>query len=109
MTEIDNDKLISQFMKQQKQELPDHGFSRRVMHRLPDREQRLSRIWIAFCSTIGVILFFLFDGFTAMLDLSKELLMMIAKSDLATVNPLYLLLAAVVLISLGVKRVCAIE
>ena len=37
MTEIDNDKLLRDFFAENKQEIADNGFSRRVMHHLPDR------------------------------------------------------------------------
>ncbi len=41
MTEIDNDKLLRDFFAENKQEIADNGFSRRVMHHLPDRSNRL--------------------------------------------------------------------
>ena len=42
MTEIDNDKLLRDFFAENKQEIADNGFSRRVMHHLPDRSNRLA-------------------------------------------------------------------
>ena len=48
MTEIDNDKLLRDFFTENRQEIADRGFSRRVMHHLPDRSNRLARIWNAF-------------------------------------------------------------
>ena len=41
MTEIDNDKLLRDFFTENRQEIADRGFSRRVMHHLPDRSNRL--------------------------------------------------------------------
>ena len=35
MTEIDNDKLLRDFFTENRQEIADKGFSRRVMHHLP--------------------------------------------------------------------------
>ena len=40
MTEIDNDKLLRDFFTENRQEIADRGFSRRVMHHLPDRSHR---------------------------------------------------------------------
>ena len=40
MTEIDNDKLLKDFFAENKREIADNGFSRRVMHHLPDRSNR---------------------------------------------------------------------
>ena len=42
MTEIDNDKLLRDFFTENRQEIADRGFSRRVMHHLPDRSNRLA-------------------------------------------------------------------
>ena len=35
MTEIDNDKLLKDFFAENKREIADNGFSRRVMHTCP--------------------------------------------------------------------------
>lgn len=39
-----DDKLIREFFAKQKQEIPDNGFSRRVMHHLPYRTGLLVKI-----------------------------------------------------------------
>ena len=44
MTETD-DKLLKQFFGEQKQEIEDNGFSRRVMRNLPGRNHRLVQVW----------------------------------------------------------------
>ena len=44
MMETD-DKLIRAFFAEQKQEIPDNGFSRRVMNRLPCRTSLLIKVW----------------------------------------------------------------
>jgi hypothetical protein len=62
MTEMEN-KRVEDFLSKYKTEVPDKGFSRRVMHHLPDETGRLTRLvtwltWIVFG-----ILFYLEDGF----------------------------------------------
>ena len=57
MTEIDNDKLLKDFFAENKREIADNGFSRRVMHQLPDRSNRLARLWTLFVMTVGAVLF----------------------------------------------------
>ena len=57
MTEIDNDKLLRDFFAENKQEIADNGFSRRVMHHLPGRSNHLVRIWSAFVMTVAAVLF----------------------------------------------------
>lgn len=52
--------LLEQFFQQARNtQLPDAGFTRRVMSRLPERSLRLSRLWTAFCLVLIALLFFL--------------------------------------------------
>lgn len=64
MTETD-DKLLKQFFSEQKQEVKDNGFSRRVMRNLPGRNHRLIQVWGTVCTVLCVILFFAFGGLQA--------------------------------------------
>lgn len=61
MMETD-DKLIRAFFAEQKQEIPDNGFSRRVMNRLPCRTSLLIKVWSLFIMLVAIILFLVFDG-----------------------------------------------
>lgn len=65
MTEIDNDKLLRDFFAENKQEIADNGFSRRVMHHLPGRSNHLARIWSAFVMTVAAVLFVWLGGLEA--------------------------------------------
>ena len=47
--------LVSKFFDENKIDVADNGFSRRVTRRLPDRERRLNRIWTAVCLALGSI------------------------------------------------------
>lgn len=61
----DSDKLIEQFLKQNRQEIADNGFTERVMQTLPDgKAQRdwLPTIWNAAMMAVVVILFIAFGG-----------------------------------------------
>ena len=55
MTETD-DKLLKQFISEQKQEVKVNGFSRRVMRNLPGRNNRLIQVWGAVCTVLCVIM-----------------------------------------------------
>lgn len=67
MTE-DNNILISDFFKEAREmEIEDNGFSLRVVRSLPRRADRhsrravlLSRLWLAFCVVLGIVLSFVF-------------------------------------------------
>lgn len=107
MTDID-DKIINQFFQSEKKEVKDNGFSRRVMRNLPDRGEKISKIWVAFCTAAGIILFFLFDGLEAILNILHEAFNGAMQTGIAHIDIKSLLIATIVLISLGVKKVCHI-
>lgn len=44
MTETTDDKLLQQFFSDNRKEIEDNGFSRRVMHHLPNRYYRISAV-----------------------------------------------------------------
>lgn len=56
MTDDRDELIVRKFFEENKIDVPDDGFSRRVMRRLPDRERRLSRVWTAVCAVLGVLL-----------------------------------------------------
>ena len=74
MTEIDNDKLLKDFFAENKREIADNGFSRRVMHHLPDRSNRLARLWTVFVMTVGATLFVTLGGLEAVWETLKDVL-----------------------------------
>lgn len=61
----DNERLIEQFMKQNRQEIADDGFTERVMRGLPERKPQydwLPTIWNAVMMTLALVLFIVFGG-----------------------------------------------
>lgn len=72
MTETD-DKLLKQFFNEQKHEIPDDGFSKRVMRNLP-RDKKVSGIWISLCGIAAVILFFAMNGLVTLGNIIREAL-----------------------------------
>jgi len=77
---IDNDdKLIASFFERKKLgEVPDDGFSERVMNRLPasdySRKVVINRIWTAVCTAAAVALFVLADGFALLRRVCEDIL-----------------------------------
>lgn len=107
MTE-NNDKLIHRFMNDRKKEIEDHGFSRRVMKQLPDREKRISNLWVVCCSIAGMILFFLLGGAKVVAGIVR-IITSGSANYFENTDPLPLTIAIAVLLCLGVKRICSIE
>lgn len=57
-----DEEIVGKFFAGQTFELPDQGFTSRVMHRLPDSSLRLNRIWTAACAAALVAVFILTKG-----------------------------------------------
>lgn len=64
MNDIQDEKLVERFLMQGRIDVPDRGFSRRVMRRLPDRTARLTRWWTALCAVVGVVVVATSDVFS---------------------------------------------
>lgn len=61
-----NDKTLKHLLQEHKQEIPDNGFSRKVMHHLPERQPIPGLVWIF--ATIGTILFLVISGYVRTVD-----------------------------------------
>ena len=85
MTEIDNDKLLRDFFAENKQEIADNGFSRRVMHHLPGRSNHLVRIW-------GTI---------------REVFIGMINHGTTSLDPKSIIIAAVVLLFMATRKVAS--
>ncbi|MDD7258357.1 MAG: DUF5056 domain-containing protein [Prevotellaceae bacterium] len=48
------DDFVARFFEENRQDIKDNGFSRRVMSRLPRSANKLNRIWTVFCIAMGV-------------------------------------------------------
>ena len=59
----DGDLLLEQFFQKARMEqLPDDGFTHRVMMRLPARQQHLSQIWTVACIITALTIFTFIGG-----------------------------------------------
>lgn len=100
MEEIDNDKLLHDFFAENKQEIADNGFSQRVMHHLPSQSNWLTRIRTALLVIIGTILFVWLGGVEATLRNMQE--------ATANIDQKSLIIITIVLLCLGVKKICSL-
>ena len=102
MTE-DNDLLLKQFFQESaQQQIPDNGFTERVMQRLPQRSPLaahrtlLTRLWNLCCVVVFAILFVLIDGWD-LLAVQFEVMLRTMAVQTISVN---LLMVATVLFGL---------
>lgn len=108
MTKIDNDKLLKDFFAENKREIADDGFTRRVMHHLPDRSDRLIQIWTAFVMILSIILFIALDGVEAMRETLKEVVFGMINQGGVNIDPISFIIAAIVLLFFGTRKVCSL-
>lgn len=98
-----DDELLAQFFSAARQEIPDEGFSKQVMRRLPRRAQCANRVWTSVCFAIGMAIFLLYDGIDEVRRLVNDMVGNVA-GFLATVhidiNTLLVPAAALLLVSL---------
>ena len=110
----DNDKLLERFFAENKQEVKDNGFSCRVMQHLPDnRRVLLSRLWSAVGGVLALVLFLAFDGLQLLTLYIPELVretfgFLLEQSVEAQVDPCTLLLAGLILLYFGYKKVLSL-
>lgn len=107
MTEND-DKLLAGFFVENRHEIADNGFTRRVMRHLPDHTRRISQLWVTFCFTLALVLFFALDGVRLVLDTLRELFTAAAQSGVTELNPKSLLIAGAVLLFLLYRKICSL-
>ena len=96
MTGDDNKLLESFFAEASHQEIPEAGFSRRVIRRLPSRAVWLSRLWTSLCLVTGIILIVSFDVLERFSGHVLSLLRMFLPLDMARLFPLLLIVPPVI-------------
>ena len=107
MTEID-DRLIQQFFTDNRKEIEDNGFSRRVMRSLPNRAQRIAQAWALFCSTLAIVLFFALDGLELLFGTLRETFTTAAHGGITDVDPKSLVIVGCVLLFFVYRKVCSL-
>ena len=104
---VDNDDiLLKEFLQENKQEIADNGFSRRVMTRLPEvRVQILSYLLTILTAILATVLFFTQGGVSLLGGALREVFQNISFagsfSSLQGIEPWTVAVAAVVLLFMG--------
>lgn len=108
MTDPEN-QLLKQFMQEQKQNLPDEGFSRKVMRKLPGKAWRLSALWSIFCWSVSGILFFRYKGWELLCRFFYETGYSILQNTILPIDQLSLILATATVAVIGIKKICSLK
>lgn len=107
MTE-NNDKLLENFFAENRLEVADNGFSRRVMHRLPNRNSRLARLWTAGGFTLAAVLFVLMDGLQLVWDTLRETFTTTVANGMEQADPRSIVIALGVLLFLMYRKIASL-
>lgn len=108
MTKIENDKLLKDFFAENKREIVDDGFTRRVMHHLPDHSDRLIQIWTVFVVVLSVVLFIALDGVEAIKETLREVVIGMINQGGVNIDPVSIIIAVIVLLFFGTRKVCSL-
>lgn len=109
MDENRDELLVKKFFDENKIEIPDNGFSRRVMRRLPDRMRRLNRIWTAVCIALGVIMCVKFNWIASLSTQVRSIADTVMSNHVIAGNPILLLFGLLFIIFLGGYNLIAAE
>ena len=85
--------LLERFFSQQRAEIQDHGFSRRVMRQLPSRDNKLNRWWTAFCIMLGIVFFIAIRGWKVLADAITVAVRTVPAQDVFQLTPVTLAVA----------------
>lgn len=107
MKENNNDKLLRDFFAENKQEIADNGFSRRVMRRLPDRSYRLARIRSALVTALAAVLFIRLGGLEAAWETIREVFVSMIQQGATNLDPKSMIIATVVLLFLATRKIAS--
>lgn len=107
MTE-NNDKLLENFFAENRQEVADNGFSRRVMRHLPNRSNRLARLWTAGGFTLAAVLFVLMDGLQLIWDTLRETFTTTVANGMEQADPRSIAIALGVLLFLTYRKIASL-
>ena len=110
---LTDDELVMMFFEENRVELPDDGFSKRVMKQLPTRSVRLNRIWTAACWLVGIVAFFLCNGWKQLVVLAGNaygnLVGALSSMEIFTVSPAIIWVSLMILSSLAFYEVVRSE
>lgn len=104
-----DDQLIQQFMQANKREIADHGFSHRVMRRLPKQIKNPSDILTLICMVVSCFLFYIFDGISLIYTSIMPAIQQSTVSIIENLNFQTLIPIAIVCTYLGIQKAISLS
>ncbi len=104
-----DDIMMRNFFSAQKQEIADNGFSKRVKKSLPYRMSPLVKMWGAIVLFVAIALFFIFDGWLAIIQSIRNIYVAMMQNTDLYADPKSYIIAVVVLAVIGISKVWSTE
>ncbi|MBO4825692.1 MAG: DUF5056 domain-containing protein [Prevotella sp.] len=99
-----DEQMLEMFFSDQRTEIQDHGFSRRVMRQLPSRGNKLSRWWTVLCTIVGVAFFIFIRGWEQLANALTVAVRTVPAQDVFHLTPITILVAMFVLVFMALAR-----
>ena len=94
-----NDKDFKKIMTDHKADIPDNGFSQRVIQQLPERKSVLPQIIMVLFILIGLAFVFVLQGFTPILEQIDSLIASISHQEIPSLTSIVAYFGVLVLLS----------
>ena len=104
-----DDRLIEQFFAENKHEIMDNGFSKRVMHMLPKHRNHSVEVLNAVTIAACIILFTLADGWQIIWGNLQGFFIAALKTGAVEINPMALIGTGVVLVCLLYNKIISMD
>ena len=101
MTENNDELIVRKFFEEKKKEVPDNGFTQRVMRQLSDRTRRISHIWTAVYTAVCAVIIVNFGWIDQLLALCHEIVGTIFSNSIISTYPILLLYPLLFIIFIG--------
>jgi hypothetical protein len=96
----DDDQLLASFFTDNTINVPEDDFTERVMQHLPERSNRLARIWTWLCAIVGVVFLIATKSWLTIYMLLKNMLLGINLEQLSHINLAPYILAMLIISAL---------
>lgn len=101
MTDNSNDDLLlNSFFSENTINVPDDGFTDRVMQRLPERKNRLAQVWTWLCAVAGIVFLVATKSWLTIYSLLKNMLLGIIPDHLSHVTLAPYIIAMIIISAL---------
>ena len=96
----DDDQLLASFFTENPISVPEDDFTERVMQHLPERSNRLARVWTWLCAIAGVVFLIATKSWLTIYTMLKNMLLGINLEQLSHINLAPYILAMLIISAL---------